>query len=67
MQTKHAKKNRIAVIVLAEEAVSSRYNPAGGHQGASAEVQLTDINGCHPGMRTWQSRVSTQYPPPGDG
>lgn len=60
-------KNANATIVLAEEAVSGRHDPAGGHQGAGAEVQLPNINGHHPGMSTRQSRVSAQYPPPGDG
>lgn len=41
--------------ILAEETVSRRDNPAGGHQGASAEVRLSHVNGRHPGVSTWQS------------
>lgn len=52
--------------VLAEEAVSRRDDPAGRDQGAGAEVELSDVNGCHPGMSTWQSWVSAHYPPPGN-
>lgn len=55
------------LIVLAEEAVSGRYDPAGRHQGPGAEVHLADINGRHPGMSTWQSRVTAQDSAPGDG
>lgn len=51
--------------VPAEKAVSGRYDPAGGHQGAGAEVQLAHVNGRHPGMRARQSRVPAQNPAPG--
>lgn len=46
--------------------MSCRHNPAGGDQGAGAEVLLPDVNGRHPGVSTWQSGVSAHYAPPGD-
>lgn len=55
------------LVLLAQEAVSSRYDPAGGHQGASAEVHLAHIDGRHPGMRAWQSRAPAQDATPGHG
>lgn len=54
-----------SVCILAEEAVRRRDNPAGGDQAAGAEIQLSNVNGGHPWMRTRQGRSAAKDPPPG--
>lgn len=51
--------------LLAEEAVRSRKDPARRNQCPGAEVRLSGVNGCHPGVSAGQSWVSTQYPSSG--
>lgn len=48
--------------VLAEEAVRSGDDPARRDQSSGAEVWLSHVNGCHPGVGARQRRGAAQNP-----
>lgn len=62
----HAMQLKYTHDILAEEAMRCGDDPARGNQSACAEVWLSNVNGCHPGVSTWQGRASTHYPAPGN-
>ena len=55
------------LLLLAEEAVGGRDDPAGGHQGPGAELRPADVDGHHPGVGPGQRRRAPHDPSSGWG